>query len=336
MPEQINRLSDSFIKSLGKISFAEIAFEVSRTLIGAGLDEAVLRKIADEAFDFGAPTVKIAEQTHILELFHGPTLAFKDYGARFMARLMGHFNEGNERELHILAATSGDTGSAVAHGFLGVPDIRLTVLYPKGKVSEVQEKQFATLGQNITALEIDGTFDDCQRLVKTAFLDAELTDKVQLSSANSINISRLVPQTFYYFYAYGEARKQGEKVVFSIPSGNYGNLTAGLLAEAAGLPVHRFLAAANANDTVPEYLRTGSFRPRPSVPTLSNAMDVGDPSNFRRIKDLLPHLEQAKSRITGFTYSDEQTKTAVRECYEKTGYLIDPHGAWPMPLSGII
>jgi len=273
------------------------------------------------------------DKKYILELFHGPSLAFKDFGARFMAQLMSYFNRGEDKELTILVATSGDTGGAVAAGFYKTPGIRVIILYPSGKVSNLQEKQLTTLGENIFALEIDGTFDDCQYLVKTAFLDAELNQKLRLSSANSINIARLIPQSFYYFEAYKQLPKEGDPIVFSIPSGNFGNLTAGLFAKKMGLPVHHFIAATNANDIVPAYLSTGEYHPRPSVPTLSNAMDVGNPSNFARMLDLHPSTDDCstwnnmQNQITGYAFDDETTAQAMKEIDKKFNYTIDPHGA---------
>ncbi|HDR52600.1 MAG TPA: threonine synthase, partial [Mariniphaga anaerophila] len=278
------------------------------------------------------PVVKVSDNIYSLELFHGPTLAFKDVGARFMARLLNYFLAGNDKQVHVLVATSGDTGSAVANGFLGVEDIHVHVLYPKGKVSKIQESQFTTLGQNITALEVDGTFDDCQHLVKTAFLDEELNRKIRLTSANSINVARFLPQAFYYFNAYARLKEQGllqnKELVISVPSGNFGNLTAGLFAREMGLPVTHFLAANNENDVVYEYLKTGKYTPRPSVETIANAMDVGAPSNFVRILDLYNHsYEKISSVIKGYRYSDGQIRETIKNVIERTGYLCDPHGA---------
>lgn len=328
MPEFIPRLSDDFFKNLKNYSFQALAFEVARQLLRGGIPENDLQTIIENAVNFPAPIVSLNENTHILELFHGPSLAFKDFGARFMAQLMSYFNRQNERELVILVATSGDTGGAVAAGFYKTAGIKVVILYPSGKVSDLQEKQLTTLGENVTALEVQGTFDDCQTLVKQAFLDAELTEKIRLSSANSINISRLVPQSFYYFEAYKQLENTEKPVVFAIPSGNFGNLTAGLFAKKMGLPISKFIAATNANDVVPQYLSTGEFTPRPSVPTLSNAMDVGNPSNFARMMDLYGSTwNTAKQDIVGYAFNDEQTREAVREVDEKYGYTIDPHGA---------
>ena len=272
------------------MSFAEIGFRVSRHLLGEDVPEDDLRELVYDAINFPAPVVQLDERRYVLELFHGPSLAFKDFGARFMSRLMGYFNRAEDRQLVILVATSGDTGGAVAAGFYQTPGIEVVILYPKGKVSALQEKQLTTLGHNIHALEIDGTFDDCQAIVKSAFLDDELRSQIRLSSANSINISRLIPQSFYYFEAYKQLGASGNPITFCIPSGNFGNLTAGLLAMKMGLPVHQFIAATNRNDVVPAYLRTGNYQPRPSVATIANAMDVGAPSNFARMLNLYGHV----------------------------------------------
>lgn len=338
MPERLDPLPDAFFEELPGLSFAEIGFRVSRHLLGDDVPEDELRELVYDAVNFPAPVVRLDERRYVLELFHGPSLAFKDFGARFMSRLMGHFNRGEEKQLVILVATSGDTGGAVAAGFYRTPGIEVVILYPKGKVSALQEKQLTTLGHNIHALEIDGTFDDCQAIVKQAFLDEELRKDIRLSSANSINISRLIPQSFYYFEAYKQLGAAGGPVAFSIPSGNFGNLTAGLLAKRMGLPVARFIAATNRNDVVPEYLREGEYRPRPSVATLSNAMDVGAPSNFARMLNLYgqvngldphaPATHEAMARdVVGFAYDDATTEAAVREVADRFGYVIDPHGA---------
>ncbi|WP_372931795.1 threonine synthase [Mariniphaga sediminis] len=332
MPERIEKLSPSFFENIQNISFQEIAFEVAKNFFGEDVEEASLKEIVYDTLAFDCPVVKVADNIYSLELFHGPTLAFKDVGARFMARLLNYFLVENEKQVHVLVATSGDTGSAVANGFLGVDGIHVHVLYPKGKVSKIQESQFTTLGQNITALEIDGTFDDCQRLVKTAFLDEELNKKLLLTSANSINVARFLPQAFYYFNAYARMKEQGmlqnNELVISVPSGNFGNLTAGLFAREMGLPVAQFLAANNENDVVYEYLKSGEYNPRDSVETIANAMDVGAPSNFARILELYGHShEKISSVIKGFRYSDEQIRETVKNVYEQTGYLCDPHGA---------
>ncbi len=327
MPEQIPALPSSFFEKIESLSFQEIAFEVAHNLLSEDIEKEKLKELVENAINFPAPLVSLSENLHILELFHGNTLAFKDFGARFMAQLMGYFVQGNTSTLDILVATSGDTGSAVAHGFLGVPHIHVTVLYPKGKVSNFQEKQFTTLGNNITALEIEGTFDDCQALVKQAFLDTTLNEKLNLSSANSINIARLIPQSFYYFEAYKQLKDKQKPLVFVVPSGNFGNLTAGLFAKKMGLPVHEFIAATNANDVVPEYLHTGNYKPRPSTQTISNAMDVGNPSNFQRMLDLCKGLDSMQAQIKGYAFDDAQTAKAMREVKEKYNYIIDPHGA---------
>ena len=310
MPEKIKALPQEFFDNIENMTFQEIAFEVAKAFFGEDIESETLKKIVYDTLAFDAPTVKVDENIYSLELFHGPTLAFKDVGARFMARLLGHFisQEAEGREVNVLVATSGDTGSAVANGFLGVPGIKVYVLYPHAKVTEIQEKQFTTLGQNITAIEVEGTFDDCQALVKTAFMDKELNEAMKLTSANSINVARFLPQAFYYFYAYAQLKKAGkaDKVVCCVPSGNFGNITAGLFGKRMGLPITRFIAANNRNDVFLEYLNTGKYNPRPSVATIANAMDVGDPSNFARILALYEN---------------------VKETYTRTGYLLDPHGA---------
>ncbi len=333
MPLEIPRLPADFIENLSSFSFQEIALTICRALFQGAIPEEGLQRIISTAVNFPAPLVPLNEKQYILELFHGPSLAFKDFGARFMAQMMSYFNRGEERELVILVATSGDTGGAVAAGFLQTPGTRVVILYPSGKVSMLQEKQLTTLGHNITALEVDGTFDDCQAMVKRAFLDEELSRKIRLTSANSINISRLIPQSFYYFEAFKQLPKDGRDVVFCVPSGNFGNLTAGLMAQRMGLPAHHFIAATNINDVVPEYLHSGLFAPRPSVRTISNAMDVGNPSNFARMIDLYEGKEEGstwnnmKRSISGYAYNDEQTRQAVLEVYRRYAYVIDPHGA---------
>lgn len=327
MPETIPVLPKSFFNSLPEKSFQQIAFEVAQALLQDDVPPAEIKRIVDHTITFDATLVELEKNIFALELFHGPTLAFKDFGARFMSQLMGYFSKEEKREIVILVATSGDTGSAVANGFLGVPGTKVVVLYPSGKVSDIQEKQFTTLGQNITALEVDGSFDDCQRLVKQAFLDEELNKKFFLTSANSINIARLIPQSFYYFYAWSRLKKRNN-VVFSVPSGNFGNLTAGLIAKRMGLPIKHLVASTNANDIVPEYLQTGIFTPKPSQATISNAMDVGNPSNFARMIDLYANdLNKIKSDITGYTFSDEETKQVLQEVYKTSNYTLDPHGA---------
>ncbi len=329
MPVSIPRLDDKFINNLDSYTLPEIAFHVAKNLLGDDIPEVDLKEIIEDAISFYAPIVELEENVYVLELFHGPSLAFKDFGARFMSRVMSYFLEEGEKQLDVLVATSGDTGGAVALGFLGVPNTRVTILYPKGKVSGIQELQLTTNGQNIRAVEIDGTFDDCQALVKQAFTDDELKSKFRLTSANSINIARLIPQTFYYFNAYAQLLKVGkDKVVFSVPSGNFGNMGAGLLAWKMGLPVEQFIAATNANDAVPEFLRTGVYEPKPSVQTISNAMDVGNPSNWVRIADLFKEdSEKLKSLITGFRYDDEETLNAIEKIYANYNYIACPHTA---------
>jgi threonine synthase len=328
MPTHIPQLPASFFKNIQDLTLPEIALEVAGTLLKDEIGREDLRNIVEDSLNFDIPVVNMHDNIYSLELFHGPTSAFKDVGARFMARLLAHFTQGSQKHLTVLVATSGDTGSAVANGFLGVPGIDVIILYPSGKVSDIQEKQLTTLGQNITALEIDGTFDDCQYLVKKAFLDKELNQKLQLTSANSINIARLIPQSFYYHYAYAQVKNKGQEVVFSTPSGNYGNITGGLLAKRMGLPVNKFLAATNRNDIVPEYLHTGHYLPRPSEHTISNAMDVGNPSNFARLMDMYGNsLEKMREEIVGYRFTDEETRQLMREVHAQYKYILDPHGA---------
>ena len=336
MPERIKQLPKAFFDGIEDMSFQEIAYQVADAFFGEDIPAEELKHIVYDTLAFDAPVVHVADNIHSLELYHGPTLAFKDVGARFMARMLGYFNgqqsiaNNQQKKVNVLVATSGDTGSAVANGFLGVEGIHVYVLYPKGKVSAIQECQFTTLGQNITALEVDGVFDDCQRLVKSAFMDEELNAHMRLTSANSINVARFLPQAFYYFYAYAQMKRQGkaDELVICVPSGNFGNLCAGLFAQRMGLPIKRFIAANNSNDIFYQYLQTGEYNPRPSVQTIANAMDVGDPNNFARILDLYAHAhEQICSRISGATYTDEQIADTVAEVYKRTGYLLDPHGA---------
>ena len=333
MPEAIKALPSSFYDHIEDLSFQEIAYRVADAFFGEDIPADTLKDIVYDTLNFDVPLVKVEENIYSLELFHGPTLAFKDVGGRFMARLLSYFiRKEGQKDVNVLVATSGDTGSAVANGFLGVEGIHVYVLYPKGKVSEIQEKQFTTLGQNITALEVDGTFDDCQALVKSAFMDKELNDHLLLTSANSINVARFLPQAFYYFYAYAQLKKMGQadnkKVVVCVPSGNFGNITAGLFGKQMGLPVSRFIAANNKNDIFYQYLQTGKYNPRPSVATIANAMDVGDPSNFARVLDLYKESHEAICRdISGTTYTDEQIRETVKTTYQQTGYLLDPHGA---------
>ncbi len=328
VPVTMPVLPAEFFARLRSMPLRQIAFEAGKVFLGDDVPDDVLRTIAAEALNFPAPLVTVAGDFHILELFHGPTLAFKDFGARFMARLMGYFVRESGRELTVLAATSGDTGSAVAHGFFGVPGIRVVILYPSGRVSEAQEKQFTTLGGNIIALEVAGSFDDCQALAKQALTDEELSKKLSLTSANSINIARLIPQTFYYFAACAQLRNPSIPVVFSVPSGNFGNLTAGLMAKRMGLGVTRFIAATNANDVVPEYLNTGEFHPRAPLRTFSNAMDVGNPSNFARILDLYENsLAALRADVWGAGFSDADTEHMMRITHKQNAYLLDPHTA---------
>jgi threonine synthase len=327
MPERIKQLPDAFFESMD--SFVEVAQVVADAFFGEDVPADVLRRIVAETLSFDCPVREVEPDIYALELFHGPTLAFKDVGARFMARLLQHFLAGDD-EVHVLVATSGDTGSAVANGFLGVDGIRVHVLYPKGKVSPIQECQFTTLGKNITALEIDGTFDDCQALVKAAFMDEELNRSLRLTSANSINVARFLPQAFYYFWAYAQLKKLGkaDNVVCCVPSGNFGNICAALFGHRMGLPIKRFIAANNANSVFYEFLGSGEYRPRPSVRTIANAMDVGDPSNFARVWDLYGHdVDAIRKDISGATYTDDLISATIKDCFARTGYLLDPHGA---------
>lgn len=330
MPRTIKPLPSSFYEQITDYSFQEIAWRVADAFFGEDVPAETLKQIVYDTLSFDVPLVQVTDRIHSLELFHGPTLAFKDVGGRFMARLLGYFiRKEGKQQVNVLVATSGDTGSAVANGFLGVEGIHVYVLYPKGKVSEIQEKQFTTLGRNITALEVDGTFDDCQALVKAAFMDEELNRHMQLTSANSINVARFLPQAFYYFYACAQLKKKGvaDKVVVCVPSGNFGNITAGLFGKRMGLPVHRFIAANNRNDIFYQYLQTGEYTPRPSVATIANAMDVGNPSNFARVLDLYGSHAAIAAEVSGFTYTDEQIADTMRQTWKEHRYLLDPHGA---------
>jgi len=332
MPERIEKMPKAFFEDISSMSFQDIAYNVASNFFGEDVDEDALQDIVYDTLSFDCPVVKVTDNIYSLELFHGPTLAFKDVGARFMARLLGYFigKSGKSGLVNVLVATSGDTGSAVANGFLGVDGIHVYVLYPKGKVSPIQECQFTTLGQNITAIEVDGVFDDCQALVKSAFMDDELNKHMKLTSANSINVARFLPQSFYYFNAYARMKEQlnGNQLVMCVPSGNFGNICSALFGHEMGLPIDRFIAANNANDVFYNYLQTGQYNPKPSVQTLANAMDVGDPSNFARIYDLYGKSHARISRlISGATYSDEQIAETMRQCYNETGYILDPHGA---------
>ena len=331
MPERIPALPAEFFEKIDSLSFHEVACAVADAFFGEDVEREELHRIVRETLSFDCPAVKVEDRIWALELFHGPTLAFKDVGARFMARLLQYFAaKDDSRTLNVLVATSGDTGSAVANGFLGVKGIHVYVLYPKGKVSPIQECQFTTLGQNITAIEIDGVFDDCQALVKNAFMDEELNKALRLTSANSINVARFLPQSFYYFWAYAQMKKAGaaEELVMCVPSGNFGNICAALFAHRMGLPVKRFIAANNSNDVFYNYLQSGLYEPKASIPTIANAMDVGDPSNFARILDLYGHdWQRIKGLISGCVSSDDQIRQTMKECRIATGYTLDPHGA---------
>ncbi len=329
MPQSLKRLPDSFFDSIDKLSFQEIAFNVAEAFFGEDIPADRLKAIVYDTLSFDCPVVKVTDSIYSLELFHGPTLAFKDVGARFMARLLQYFRDGDGL-VNVLVATSGDTGSAVANGFLGVEGTRVFVLYPKGKVSPIQECQFTTLGRNITALEIDGVFDDCQALVKNAFMDDELNSLMKLTSANSIIVARFLPQSFYYFYAYAQMKARGlaDNLVVCVPSGNFGNICSALFAKAMGLPVKRFIAANNINDVFYKYLQTGVYTPKHSVQTLANAMDVGNPSNFARILDLYGgSWENIRKDISGAVVNDSAIKKSILECWRDNAYLLDPHGA---------
>ena len=341
MPTSIRPLPQEFFDNIQDMSLQEISFRVAECFFGEDIPAEDLRQIVYDTMSFDIPAVRVTDNIYSLELFHGPTLAFKDVGARFMARLLGYFNkkQGGDRLVNVLVATSGDTGSAVANGFLGVPGIHVYVLYPKGKVSPIQECQFTTLGQNITAIEVEGVFDDCQAMVKSAFMDEELNQHMKLTSANSINVARFLPQSFYYFWAYAQLKKQGiavngtpsavaPKLVACVPSGNFGNICSALFGRRMGLPIDRFIAANNANDIFYNYLQSGQYNPRPSTATIANAMDVGAPSNFARILDLYGHSHEAiTEHISGATYTDGQIADTMRQCLSETGYQLDPHGA---------
>lgn len=331
MPERIVPLPEEFFTNMAQMTFADIACTVADAFFGDDIEQGELHRIVRDTLAFDCPVVPVTDSIYSLELFHGPTLAFKDVGARFMARLLRHFSKADNGEtVNVLVATSGDTGSAVANGFLGVEGIHVYVLYPKGKVSKIQECQFTTLGHNITAIEVDGVFDDCQALVKSAFMDTELNRHMKLTSANSINVARFLPQAFYYFNAYARMKELGkaDNLVVCVPSGNFGNITAGLFAREMGLPIKRFIAANNANDVFYQYLQTGNYAPKPSIQTIANAMDVGDPSNFARILELYGHDHAAiKAVICGATYSDDSIRETMKTCHDSFGYVLDPHGA---------
>ena len=327
-PERITPLPDSFFDAIDAASNVDIAFESIRQFVHPEIPDDILKSIIDDTLSFDFPVVKLSDNISTLELFHGPTMAFKDVGARFMARCLGYFNKNNTNEITVLVATSGDTGGAVANGFLGVKGVNVVILYPSGKVSDIQEKQLTTLGQNITALEVDGVFDDCQDMVKRAFLDTSITEKMQLTSANSINVARWLPQLFYFMFAYRQLYKQHDEIVFSIPSGNFGNICAGMMAQQLGLPIKHFIASNNANNVVTEFLKTKNYTPKPSIQTISNAMDVGNPSNFIRIQEIYNNdFKQLKKNLSSFSYSDDQTKEALQELYNQFNYVADPHGA---------
>ena len=327
-PERITPLPASFFAHIDDLSEPEIAFNAIHQFVDNEIPNDRLKEILNHVLDFDFPVVEIEENTATLELFHGPTMAFKDVGARFMAHCLGYFSEGNSHKVTVLVATSGDTGGAVANGFLGVEGVNVVILYPSGKVSDIQERQLTTLGQNITALEVAGTFDDCQRMVKKAFLDQELVQDIQLTSANSINIARWLPQAFYFLFAYKQVKSKGKDIVFSVPSGNFGNICAGMVAQKLGMPVKQFIASTNVNDTVPRFMTTKEYDPKPSTATISNAMDVGDPSNFVRIRHLFQDdFDQLSEHLSAYTFSDAATKTAMRDLYGRTNYIADPHGA---------
>ena len=325
-PEAITPLSKDFIENISEYSNHEIAFEAIKQFVGDEIPETKLKEIIAETVSFDFPVVPIDENIGTLELFHGPTMAFKDVGAKFMAKCLEYFNKDNDDEVTVLVATSGDTGGAVANGFLGAKGVNVVILYPSGKVSDIQEKQLTTLGQNITALEVDGVFDDCQDMVKTAFLDEEI--ERTLTSANSINVARWLPQIFYFFFAYKQLHKKHKDIVFSVPSGNFGNICAGIMAQKLGLPVKHFVASTNVNDTVPNFLVDGVYKPKPSKATISNAMDVGNPSNFIRIQELFNNdLEALKSAFSSYSFSDDATRKTMKKIHKDSGYIADPHGA---------
>ena len=325
-PDKITQLSKDFIDNISDYTNHEIAYEVIKQFVGDEIPTEKLKEIIAKTVSFDFPVVNIDDNIGTLELFHGPTMAFKDVGAKFMAQCLEYFNQGNEEEVTVLVATSGDTGGAVANGFLGTKGVNVVILYPSGKVSDIQEKQLTTLGQNITALEVNGVFDDCQEMVKTAFLDDEI--KRTLTSANSINVARWLPQMFYFFFAYKQLHKKNKDIVFSVPSGNFGNICAGIMAQKLGLPVKHFVASTNVNDTVPNYLVDGNYDPKPSKATISNAMDVGNPSNFIRIQELFNNdLESLKNAFSSYSFTDDETRETMKMIYNNSGYVADPHGA---------
>lgn len=327
-PENITPLPNFFFDNIQNLSNTEIAFQAIKQFVTPDIPEQVLKTIIEETLSFNFPIVNLSEHISTLELFHGPTMAFKDVGARFMARCLGYFNKENSNEVTVLVATSGDTGGAVANGFLGVKGVNVVILYPSGKVSDIQEKQLTTLGNNITALEVDGVFDDCQDMVKRAFLDEDLTSKMQLTSANSINVARWLPQLFYFMFAYKQLHKKHENIVFSVPSGNFGNVCAGMMAQQLGLPIKHFIASNNENNVVTNYLHTKEYKPKPSVQTISNAMDVGNPSNFIRIKEIYKNnFDSLKTNLSSYSFNDIETKKALKEIFDNYNYVADPHGA---------
>ncbi|GAB1855560.1 threonine synthase [Flavobacteriaceae bacterium MHTCC 0001] len=327
-PESITPLPKAFFDNIDNLSYSEIAFEAIKQFVATEIPKDVLKTIVEETLSFDFPVVKLNDNISTLELFHGPTMAFKDVGARFMARCLGYFNQDNDKEVTVLVATSGDTGGAVANGFLGVKGVNVVILYPSGKVSDIQEKQLTTLGQNIKALEVNGTFDDCQAMVKTAFLDEDLTSKMQLTSANSINVARWLPQLFYFMFAYKQLHKKHNDIVFSVPSGNFGNICAGMMAQQLGLPIKHFVASNNLNNVVTRYLISQLYEPKPSIQTISNAMDVGAPSNFIRIQEIYKNqFDTLKGNLSSYSFTDEETKVAMLEIYNNYNYVSDPHGA---------
>lgn len=327
-PERITPLPRNFFAEIEGLSNYEIAFKAIQPFVGDAIPSSVLNNIISKVLDFDFPVVTLEPTIATLELFHGPTMAFKDVGARFMANCLGYFSQESTKKVTVLVATSGDTGGAVANGFLGVDGVEVVILYPSGKVSPIQEKQLTTLGQNITALEVDGSFDDCQRMVKKAFLDTTITKSKKLTSANSINVARWLPQLFYYLFAYKQVKHNHQDLVFSVPSGNFGNICAGMVAQKLGMPVKHFIAATNSNDTIPLFTETKNYRPKPSKPTISNAMDVGDPSNFIRILNLFDNnADKLLKGFSSYSFSDSETKEAIRHLYKNSGYIADPHGA---------
>ncbi|MBW8244570.1 threonine synthase [Muricauda oceani] len=327
-PERVTPLPADFFENIETLSNHEIAFKAILQFVNEDIPDEALKDIIAHTLDFDFPVVEIEENVATLELFHGPTMAFKDVGARFMANCLSYFSQGEKQDVTVLVATSGDTGGAVANGFLGVDGVKVVILYPSGKVSDIQEKQLTTLGQNIEAMEVNGVFDDCQRMVKTAFLDTEITDHKKLTSANSINVARWLPQLFYFLFAFKQAKSKGKEIVFSVPSGNFGNICAGMVAQKLGMPVKQFVASTNVNDVVPKFMENGVYEPMSSIATISNAMDVGDPSNFIRIRHLhKDDLKTLRKHLSAYSFTDDDTKTTMKKVYSNTGYVLDPHGA---------